>query len=231
MTQQVSPQIPLALKLPQGKDFENFHPGDNHELIENLQSFAHSPVFIWSQPGNGRSHLLQALCNFATEKNRQAFYLPIKEIVSLGTGILAGLDEMELLCIDDIELIAGDMEWEEALFHLYNRIRENDHHLVVASSVALNSLNLSLNDLKSRLGWGLNYYLQPLSEQHKKEAIQQRAREKGFDMSDDVIGYMQKHLPRDSHKQFALVEKLDQASLSAKRKITIPFLKEVLKNL
>ncbi len=226
-----STQIPLDIYLNEGRTFDSFHFGDNAELISSAQSFTHPVIFIWSESGNGRSHLLQALCNYAEEKMLGSIYLPMTELSAFGTEILQGLETLDLIVIDDVDRLIGDSKWEEALFHLYNRVRDAGNYLVFSSTLPPQSLNFILQDLSSRLNWGLIYHLLPLTESQKIEAFHLTAQLKGLVINDDVTQYILKHLPRDPHHIFSLLDQLDKLSLVAQRKITIPFVKQVMKEL
>jgi DnaA family protein len=70
--------------------------------------------------------------------------------------------------------------------------------------------------------------VQPLSDPEKSLALQLRAKQRGLSLSQDVANYLLTHAPRDMGQLFMLLERLDLASLQRQRKITIPFVKEVL---
>ncbi|MGL5364634.1 MAG: DnaA regulatory inactivator Hda, partial [Plesiomonas shigelloides] len=139
------------------------------------------------------------------------------------------MEHLALVCIDNIELIAGDPEWELAIFDLYNRIREQGRtRLLIAGDQAPRQLNLTLPDLASRLDWGQIYKLYPLADEDKLQALQARARLRGFEMPEDVGRFLLKRLSRDMRTLFDTLDKLDHASIAAQRKLTIPFVKEIL---
>ena len=228
MYKATSTQIPLDIYLNEGRTFDSFHCGDNAELISSCQSFEHTIIFIWSESGNGRSHLLRALCNYAEKKKLSSIYLPMSELKIFGTELLQGLESLDLIAIDDIDQLIGNAEWEEALFHLYNRVRDAGKHLVLSSILPPQSMDFIFLDLSSRLNWGLIYHLQPLNDQQKMEAFHLTAQLKGLIVSEEVSQYVLNHLPRDPHQLFFLLDQLDKLSLVAQRKITIPFVKQVM---
>ena len=143
-------------------------------------------------------------------------------------AMLEGLENMSLIALDDIQKVIGDESWELALFNLYNRVREKGVNLLISSAEPLASLNIKLADLKSRLSWGPIFKLTVLSDKDKQLALQQRAKNRGLDLADDVVAYLLKRSPRDMNSLFALFEKLDKASMVEKRKLTIPFIKDYL---
>lgn len=221
-------QLPLGIGLKDSATFDNFYPADNALVLKALQQDEEQMVYLWGPRGCGKSHLLQALCHATAAKGPAPVYLPLQELVALSPAILQGLEQQALIAIDDIQEIAGLAEWEEALFHLYNRIREAGKRLVVSANVAPAGLALSLPDLTSRLGWGPVFQLTPLSDADKRAALLLRARRRGLEMSNEVVEYLLRRCPRDMDSLFNLLNQLDQASLAAKRKLTIPFIRQLL---
>jgi len=143
--------------------------------------------------------------------------------------VLDGMEQLALICIDNIECVAGDEPWEMAIFDLYNRILETGRtKLLITGDRPPRQLNLKLPDLASRLDWGQIYRLQPLSDEDKLQALQLRSRLRGFELPEDVGRFLLKRLDREMRTLFITLDKLDRASISAQRKLTIPFVKETL---
>jgi DnaA family protein len=142
---------------------------------------------------------------------------------------LQGLEKLDLVCVDDLHVIAGDRAWEEALFHCFNRIREANGRLLVSSRDRLSALQLGLPDLASRLAWGLRLQLLPLEDQHKMAVINLHSHALGLNLPEDVQQYLLKHHERSMTALIQTVESLQQAALTHKRRITIPLAREVLK--
>ena len=228
----MSRQLPLGLQLQASARFSNFLAGPNEELLGQLMQTAGGtgePFFLlWGAAGSGKSHLLQAGCHLAADQGRTAAYVSLKDNTDLSPELLEGWESYQLVCVDDIHLIAGNQRWEEALFNLYNRIREQRGSLVVSSISMPAGHAFCLPDLVSRLGWGLVYQLNPLNDEQRLTALQQRARQRGCEMPAETGRYLLRRLPRDMPALFALLDKLDQASLAAQRKLTVPFVKSVL---
>ena len=220
-------QLTLGINLRDDATFENYFAGQNEQVIHNLQKQEEPYVFLFGENGTGKSHLLQAACHKTGIKGLPVVYLPLAE-AGLMPAMLDGLENMSLIALDDIQEVIGDDGWELALFNLYNRVREKGVNLLISSADPLASLNIKLADLKSRLTWGPIFKLTALSDQEKQLALQQRAKNRGLDLADDVVTYLLKHSPRDMNSLFVLFEKLDQASMIEKRKLTIPFIKDYL---
>jgi DnaA family protein len=222
----VAYQIPLQIKLNDAATFDNYFAGANANIVNILQADSEPYLYLWSAEATGKTHLLQALCH--ARGQGQAIYLPLQELAQQPAAILEGLEQFALVCLDDVQCIAGRPDWEEGLFHLYNRIREQGGHLCITSTVSPEQLPVQLADLLSRLKWGPVFQLQSLKDEDKVNAMQLRARLRGFQLPDDVAMYLLKRYPRDLHNLFALLDKLDSASLQAQRRLTIPFVKEWL---
>ena len=207
--------------------FENYFSGANGEAVFALKQCAEGRgeqfIYLWGTQGTGKSHLLQAVCKL--EKN--AVYLPLSEKESLVPDMLEGLESMAIVCIDDMEQIAGDPEWETAVFNLFNRVRDSGNRLIITDNVKPADLGIKLPDLVSRLNWGLTLHLQLLNDEGKLSALQLRAVKRGFELPDNVGKYLLSRNTRDLSSLFDLLDQLDEASLAAQRKLTIPFVKEV----
>ena len=225
-------QLPLGIQIKAAARFSNFVAGPNDELLDQLQLSATGggePFFlIWGNSGSGKSHLLQASCHQAASQGRTAAYFSLQEYSNLQQELLDSWDAYDLVCLDDMDAIAGQWQWEEAIFHLYNRIRERGSGLVVSSNSAPAHLKLCLSDLRSRLGWGLTYQLKSLDDHQRLQALQLRAQQRGCEMPDETGRYLMRRLPRDMPALFDLLDQLDEASLVAQRKLTVPFVKSVL---
>lgn len=223
-------QLPLHIGLRDSATFANFYPADNAQVLAQCQQCAQLDgerfIFIHGATGTGKSHLLQAACHAASEQGKPVVYLPMAQRAQFSVEMLEGLEHMSLLCIDDLDAIAGDAEWEEAIFHLYNRVRDGEARLIVAANNHPTALAVQLPDLQSRLVWGLVFMLQPLDDEQLTLALQLRARGRGLELPDEVVAYLLKRCARDMNSLFDLLEKLDRESLVAQRKLTIPFVRQ-----
>tara|TARA_R110002096_G_scaffold379_5_gene2306 strand:- start:2361 stop:3047 length:687 start_codon:yes stop_codon:yes gene_type:complete len=223
-------QLPLPFKLQASFTFENFIPSDNQLVVDALSDPSEPFIFLWGSQGSGKTHLLQACCLSQAQLGKTASYLPLKELLDLSPAILEGMAGVDLVCIDDIELAFGSADWEEALFNLFNQIRQAQGRLIVASNASPQHTHIGLNDLKSRLSSGLPLDLKPLSDSSTISALQVRAQQLGLELNHDVANYLITHFPRDLPNLWRIIDELDHASLSAQRKLTIPFLKSALSN-
>ena len=225
-------QLPLQFEHRGHKSFDTYYPGNNQEVIDHLKNCiagaGEQQIFIWGAKGLGKSHLLQAASQLAQEQGKTSFYYAFTETELPGTGILIGLDEYEIVCFDNIEIIAGNSEWEHSFFNFYNRHRDHGFRLILSSQCPPNQLPVVLPDLKTRLNWGLTLKLQDLSDNDRVNALAYKARQMGFDISPKIGRFLLKHSTRDLNTLWELLDRLDHATLAAKRKLTVPFLKEIL---
>ncbi|WP_421683965.1 DnaA regulatory inactivator Hda [Stutzerimonas urumqiensis] len=228
-------QLPLGVRMRDDATFANFYPGANaaalgyvERLCEPDAAWADQLIYLWGRGGVGRSHLLQAACLRIEERGLRAIYLPLGELADHGTQLLDDLEGSDLVCLDDIDTVAGEPHWEEALFHLFNRLRDSGRRLLLAARCAPRELPIQLADLQSRLTLALVFQLKELSEEDKLRALQLRASRRGLNLSDEVGRFILTRGARSMSALFGLLDELDHASLQAQRKLTIPFLKETL---
>jgi len=225
-------QLPLNIRLRDDTSFATCYAGVNAIAIHSLQAMAkgegEQQVVLWGGSGMGKTHLLQAACHLAGEHGLSALYLPLTELRDYGLEILEGTEQLALICLDDVHLVAGNSDWELALFNLINRQRQSGGRLVMTSRENPRSLSIVLPDLVSRLQWGPVFQLRPLDDEAKIKALRLRAQRRGLDLPDEVGQYLLRQYPRDLGYLMDMLEELDLASLTAKRRLTIPFIRSVL---
>jgi len=227
-------QIPLQFGFRETADFEHFIEGPNSEVCTVCRSIAlgetvHS-IYLWGQAATGKSHLLQAVCNLASQNDLNVAYIPLHQHAEFSPEMLEGLEHLAMVCVDDVDSIAGQEAWEQALFHLYNRLREQQKSLLMTGSKGPRDLAFQLQDLKSRVSWDLTYHLQALSDKDKINLLQKRANTRNFKIPEEVAAYLVKNVKRDLPSLLELLDKLDQATLTEQRKLTIPFVKTLIQN-
>lgn len=225
-------QLALNLCLKDTTNFANFFIGDNEQLVKTLSqlhiSDASHFIYYWGQPGSGKSHLLSAICQLFGEHQLSTAYLPLEDIDLLSLRMLDDIETLDLLCIDDLHLIAGNLAWEEKIFHCFNNLLAQNKKVVITSNMAPQVLPLKLLDLKSRMMGGLIFALQVLKDEEKVSCLKIRAKLRGLELSDNVANFLLSHYERDTKSLFVALEKLDRAALMAQRKLTIPFVRDIL---
>lgn len=225
-------QLALAIQLNDDATLTDFcwagNPILQQQLLATLNHTNDRLLYLWGPPGSGKTHLLQACCQ-ALSHHGSTMYLPLSLLKEWGPKMLDDLEDQSLISIDDIEAIVCDAHWEEALFHLYNRVRDNEQTILIISAQAPPAnLGIRLPDLQSRLNWGLVMQLHELEDQDKITTLKLRARKRGFELSDSVVRFLMNRCARNMHDLHQLLDRLDEASLVAQRKITIPFVKHIL---
>jgi len=221
-------QLPLSFHPPELFTFENFLPGQNRQLIYSLNSSEEKLVYLWGEKNTGKTHLLQALTRQLQQQGNSAIYLPLSVREGVSPEMLYGLENMQLICLDDLQAVIGQKLWEESIFHFFNRLKESGSKLVIAANNSAVNLKMGLADLKSRLSWGLTYHLHPLDDREKIAVLKYRAEQRGFDLSNDVAAYLLNRATRDLSELVELLDQLDYATLAEQRKLTIPFIKKFL---
>lgn len=228
-------QLTLSINLTEDITFNNYYPGTNaaalgyvERLCDPHAAWVESLIYLWGKQGVGCSHLLQAACLQFQVTGRSAIYLPLTELICYTPDILENLEQYELVCLDDLQAIVGHKDWQEALFHLFNRLRDAGKKLLTAADSSPRGLQLDLADLQSRLSLALVFQLHSLSDEDKLRALQLRASRRGFTLSDEVGHFILARGERDLASLFTILDQLDKASLEASHKLTIPFVKQVL---
>lgn len=227
------PQLPLALRWPRRQRFEHFHAGANAAALAAVQALALQPdapwIYLHGAGGSGRSHLLMAACQAASTAGRRVQYLPLATL-SDHAAALRGVAGSELLALDDLGAIAGKCEAEHALFDLYNRARAEGSALLFAADATPTQLGIELPDLRSRLGACTQFALKPLDDDERRAVLKAQAAARGIELDDSVLDWLFARYARDLGALLDLLDRLDVASLAAQRRITVPFLREFLRD-
>lgn len=226
-------QLALGISLRDDATFANYYTQANLACVSSLQAITSgvgdASVYLSGVEGAGKTHLLQAACHHAQLLGRTIAYVPMTDKEWYTSAVLEDLERRDLICIDDLDAIAGDRVWEVAFFDLYNRVKQAGKHIIFSASTQLQSSCFQLMDLRSRLAWGLVYHLSPLNDEEKLAALQLRARNRGLILSADVMHFLMNRYSRHMTDLFRALDKLDKASLMMQRRVTIPFVKEILK--
>ena len=227
-------QIPLHIELKEDATFDNYIVGDNQILLAQLHAIAPAKqelIYLYGDAGCGRSHLLQALTQQFSELYPQSLiaYLPLDNAM-LVPQMLDGLSDFDCVCLDGFEAVAANQEWETAIFNLYNLFKDSGKSLVITGLDAPANLKTYLPDLKSRLSAMFIHAIKPLSDQDKLQFLSEKAQQRGLELSDEVAQFLLSRQQRDLPSLNNLLERLDRASLQAQRRLTIPFVKQVLQS-
>ncbi|HEY1313999.1 MAG TPA: DnaA regulatory inactivator Hda [Steroidobacteraceae bacterium] len=217
-------QLALGVRLRADAVFASFWPGANGEALAALQAPGVTPLWLWGAAGSGKTHLLQAVCAATGEG---AAYFPLATL-GLPADSLAGFERSRVLCVDDVDAVAGDLAWEKALFRLFNEAAELRTRLIFAAAAAPRQLDWSLEDWRSRAAACVVYQLRELDDPGRIEALRLRAAQRGLQLPVETSEYLLKRMPRDLPSLFDILDQLDEASLAAQRRLTIPFIRDAL---
>lgn len=224
-------QLALPLQLADHAVFASFLNSGNETLVATLSGIAAGDTgygcWLWGAPSTGKTHLLQAVCDVAGSR---AAYVPLSLFADVGPEILDGLASRELICIDDLELVSGQPAWEAALFDLSNQVFDASAQLIVSAASAPRECAIKLADLKSRFARLPVFQLHALDEDERVSALQLRSRHRGLELPDDTARYLLKRSRRDMASLYEILDRLDKEALRAKRRLTVPFVRDVLES-
>ena len=225
-------QLPVKFEFRADQTFDDFYPGSNQEILAQLKKTVTGTgeqfIFLWGNAGHGKSHLLHACCHEASNQRFSSFYLDLSDSVLTNPELFAGLEDVEIVCFDNIDALAGRADLELAFFNFFNQHRDRNHKLILSASCAPNTLAFALPDLQTRINWGLPLKIQALDDNDKIAALTFKAQQMGFDIAPQAARFLLTHYDRSLSSLWMILAKLDWASLAAKRKLTIPFLKQIL---
>ena len=226
-------QLPLHLSPPAGRRFDNFETvPENSELVVAVRRVAaeeaRERVLIVGDVGTGKSHLLQAANQLASTGGNAVAFIPMRHWRSLHVDAIRGLGRSGLLCIDDVDAVAGDCAWEEALLALFEEAVSWRARMLLSARASPSSTPFALADVRSRLSAATLYRLRELDDEGRARALRRHARERGIEIPDDVVSYVLKRHRRDMPSLVALLDRFDRHSMARQRRLTVPFVRELI---
>lgn len=219
--------------LSAGRRFENFEvPPGNAELVDAVRRIATGTtparVLVVGDAGAGKTHLLEAACAAASTGGNEAAFAPMRHWRPQGIDAIRGLGRAGLVCIDDMDAIAGDRAWEEALFVLFEKSAARRARLLLSAAVPPSRAGFVLPDLRSRLGSATLYRLRELDDEGRARALRRHGHGRGVEIPDDVLGYVLARHRRDMPSLVALLDRLDHHSMARQRRLTVPFVRDLV---
>lgn len=215
-------QLPLPVQLRESASFDSFFRGPNSDAVAALRELS-GAVLISGAPGSGRTHLLQAVA-----RTRRCPYLPLVELRKFGADALAGLERAPVLCLDDLHSVTANRDWALALLRLLDARRAHNLATAMSTDAAPERMPCALPDLRTRLSASAVFGLHPLSDADREQLLRERAQARGLELAPEVSRWLLRQLARDTGSLLAALDRLDRASLSAKRRLTLPFVQSVL---
>ena len=229
----VVPQLPLALRYPLVAGLDR-NPGARVGALATVGAFgggrAHDWVYLEGAAGTGKTHQALAMCSLAEQAGRQPTYLPLKAVVGRVRAALESLEGRDLVALDGLDAIAGSREDEVALFDFHNRARGSGITLLYTAQHAPDGLGLVLPDLRSRLQQCIRLVLQPLDDEGRAAVLRERAVRRGLSIDEASIDWLLTHTGRELGSLVTLLDRLDRESMAAQRRITVPFLRQVVED-
>lgn len=226
-----SGQLALALASQDKASFDNFFSAENGELVEALKLMVtqseYRVLYLYGATGSGKSHLMFACMRLAKQLGGQSSYQSLADSY-VTPEMLALIEPAHLVCIDNIGAWAGSTERERALFTLFEQIKHEGGQLVVAANQPADISGFVIPDLISRLSSGLIYPLLPLTDDQTLSALKLRAEQRGLSVTLDVLRYLLSRATRNTAELFQILDQIDRASLAEQRRITIPFIQNLL---
>jgi DnaA family protein len=222
-------QLALRVRPTDWARFATFVAGPNAAVVDALSNPRRAPprvAWLWGRPGTAKTHLLQASCAAAGASGATAAYFDLRG--ALRPGLLDGCEALSLVCLDSIEAVAGHDDWNAAIFRLHTLMQDARGRLLVASAAAPATIDFRLPDLRSRLLAGDTWQLLPLDDDAQVRALGLRAAQRGLELSEESAQFLLRRLPRDMHTLCRVLDRLDEASLAAQRRLTVPFLRQAL---
>ena len=227
-------QIPLGINLRDEATFESFYPGDNDNIIEIVSNFIVNQeldkriLVLTGVKDSGKTHILQSSCIKAEELSLTSIYLPLKQIKNISSQYLEGIENLNFICIDNVEVIMGVDKCEAALLKFLTNVEYKNGKVLIAVAETDNELKFNNQKLVEKLSISYNQPIEPLNDEQKLEAINLRANLRGIGIDERVAKFLIRNCQTNLSGLFSHLDKLDKESLANQRKLTIPFVKDVL---
>lgn len=226
----MSAQLALPLALADHAVFTSFWRVGNEAPVAFLERLAAtgegSGAWLAGAEATGKSHLLQAVCERLGD---DAAYVPLSAFAHGAPSVLEGLASRRCVCLDDVDAVAGGAAWERALFDLWNQLADAAGILVAAAAGAPRDCGFGLPDLESRMSRLPVFRLVPLPEKERVHALELRARARGLELPSETAEFLLRRTRRDMRSLYSLLDRLDAEAMRAQRRLTIPFVRNVLR--
>ncbi len=215
-------QLPLAVQLRDTASFASYFAGSNAEAVAALREL-NQPLLLCGPAGSGRTHLLQSAC-----REFGGAYLPLGELLPHGPEMLDGYSGVGAVWIDDIDSVCEQPDWCVALLRLLDQLRSDGRRVALTANTTPEHLKVARPDLRTRLSQCLVLGLKPLDDAQRAELLRLRAGQRGLTIPDDVLRWLLNTQARDTGSLLEALDTLDRASLTAKRRVTLPLAQSAL---
>ena len=227
-------QLIFPFQINQKASFDSFFCSpDNQNLMTRLADIVSGPdtseLIIHGEEGSGKSFLMQAICNELSSAEKQFAFIPMKKAFNMGVEIFQNLGSLDAVCIDDLQLILANQDWETALFNLINECQQSNCSLMLSlgGTQPLDE-SVILPDLLSRIKRMEFIALHAVQDEFFNQAIDFVAQQLDIKIEEAELEFLLKHQTRIFSLLVENIITLDNQAASLKRKITIPLIKETL---
>ncbi|CAN5891803.1 DnaA regulatory inactivator Hda [soil metagenome] len=215
-------QLPLAIGTEPQRSFASFVVGANAPALDHLRALAQqaAPVYLWSVSGGGKTHLLRALAHEVQRQGGRVSWFDATQATPWEFSEAAAL-----IVLDDCDEF--DAAQQQAAFALF--VEATTHGIPIAAAGRVPPVDLPLrDDLRTRLGWGYIFAIEPLGEADARASLRREADRRGIFLTDEVMDYLLTRFSRNLKFLMTQLDRLDEFSLATKRGITVPLLKQML---
>ncbi len=230
-------------------NFENFIVGPNNRLaysaalrVAKSPGKAYNPLFIYSGVGLGKTHLINAIGNFAVEKNPYSNVLYTtserftNELVNaIGDGSISQFREkyrsVDVLLIDDVQFLANKEGTQEEFFHTFSELYNAHNQIVLTSDRPPKDINGLEERLVSRFGWGVIVDIWPPAFETRKAILDRKAKELKLEVSDEVIDLLANELKNNVRELEGSLKSVAAMSDLMETKPDLETARKVLRNI
>jgi DnaA family protein len=221
------------LSLDRQFSFDNFISDRAELIVSSLQALllgrGETQIGLWGAASSGKTHLLNASAEFARKRGVALQIYDGLQLRQCDAEAFGEFSHCDVLAIDNLDAIAGHVDWESCFYQVMNRCRDGEFRFLFSTTGKPSELRARLADFRSRLQWGLLLQVPQSSDVEIRSILRRRAGMLGIDLSEDVISYLMTHHARNLSEQIDILQRLDGLSLSQQRRVTIPLVKQALR--
>lgn len=244
-------KINIESNLNESNCFDNFVTGECNRvayeagvaIAKNPGKTSFNPMFIFSPTGMGKTHICQAI-GLETKKyhpeltvlyvNAEQFLMQFQASCRNNNSKNSSRDDfvhfyqmIDVLIIDDIQFLADKVKTQEAFFHIFNHLQQNDKQLIFTCDKPPAELNGMEQRLISRFKWGLSAEMTVPDVVTRRNILKRKAYNEGVEIPDDVINFIAEHIKSNVREMEGfLVSLIAQSSLNRKA-ITIGLARQI----
>ncbi|MBZ7978005.1 chromosomal replication initiator protein DnaA [Campylobacter sp. RM12654] len=233
--------------LNQSLTFDNFIVGQSNEFAyricktitdENKFGKDFNPIFIYSNTGLGKTHLLHASGHECLELGKKVIYKTSKGfkkdyynaiLTNKFDSFNSEYKDCDLLLIDDIQFLGTTDKMQEEFFHIFNDIIERKGQIIITSDVAPKNLNGIEDRLKSRFNKGVLANISVPDIETKKAIIKKKSLVYDIELNDEMINTIANYIGENVRDLEGIINYIYAFQSIRKQKITLDDLKNQIK--